>query len=194
MSETEVKQEVKTKKCKHCQSDIPVKAKVCPVCKKKQSSKLKVFLIIFAVLVVLGVIGSINGDDTTTTTDTSSTTQNSQNAVPAQTEEVIEYTAITVDQLDQDLKDNSLKASETYKGQYLEITGRLSNIDASGKYINLSNDDYLDVYGVQCYVKDDNQKQKIMDMKKDEHYTIRVKIKDVGEVMGYSADIIEFVD
>lgn len=31
-------------------------------------------------------------------------------------------------------------------------------------------------------------------MKKDEHYTIRVKIKDVGEVMGYSADIIEFVD
>ena len=34
-----------TKKCKHCQSDIPKKAKVCPVCKKKQLSKLKVFLI-----------------------------------------------------------------------------------------------------------------------------------------------------
>ena len=25
-----------TKKCKYCQSDIPKKAKVCPVCKKKQ--------------------------------------------------------------------------------------------------------------------------------------------------------------
>ena len=25
-----------TKKCKFCQSDIPVKAKICPVCKKKQ--------------------------------------------------------------------------------------------------------------------------------------------------------------
>ena len=111
-----------------------------------------------------------------------------------QQEEVIEYTAITVEQLDNDLKDNALKATDSYKGKYLEITGRLSNIDASGKYINLSNDEFLDVYGVQCYVKSDEQKQKIMDMKKDEHYTIRVKIKDVGEVMGYSADIIEFVD
>ena len=190
MSETEVK----TKKCKHCQSDIPVKAKVCPVCKKKQSSKLKVVLICFAVFVVIGVIGSITGDDTESTTNNSTTTQSGQSTAQAQTEEVIEYTAITVEQLDEELKDNSLKASETYKGQYLEITGRLSNIDASGKYINLSNDEYLDVYGVQCYVKNDEQKQKIMDMKKDEQYTIRVKIKDVGEVMGYSADIIEFVD
>ena len=29
-----------TKKCKYCQSDIPKKAKVCPVCKKKQKKNL----------------------------------------------------------------------------------------------------------------------------------------------------------
>lgn len=175
-----------TKKCKHCQSDIPKKAKVCPVCKKKQLNKLKVFLICLSVFFVIGIIGSLS-DDSSDSSSSSTTAQK-------QKEEVIEYTAITVEQLDNDLKDNALKATDSYKGKYLEITGKLSNIDSSGKYISLSNDEILDVYGVQCYIKSDEQKQKVMDMKIDEHYTIRVKIKDVGEVMGYSADIIEFVD
>lgn len=184
-----------TKKCKHCQSDIPKKAKVCPVCKRKQSSTLKVVLICLAVFFAIGIVGSLS-DDSSDSSSSSTSTQKQSTSTKETTvqEEVIEYTAITVEQLDNDLKDNALKAADTYKDQYLEITGRLSNIDASGKYINLSNDDALDVYGVQCYVKSDEQKQKVMDMKKDEHYTIRVKIKDVGEVMGYSADIIEFVD
>lgn len=187
-----------TKKCKHCQSDIPKKATVCPVCKRKQSSTLKVVLICLAVFFAIGIVGSLSNNSSDSSS--SSTTAQKQNTSTStketnvQQEEVIEYTAITVEQLDNDLKDNALKATDSYKGKYLEITGRLSNIDASGKYINLSNDEFLDVYGVQCYVKSDEQKQKIMDMKKDEHYTIRVKIKDVGEVMGYSADIIEFVD
>ena len=185
-----------TKKCKHCQSDIPKKAKVCPVCKRKQSSTLKVVLICLAVFFAIGIVGSLSDDSSDSSSSSTSTQKQSTSTkeTTVEQEEVIEYTAITVEQLDNDLKDNALKAADTYNDQYLEITGRLSNIDASGKYINLSNDDALDVYGVQCYVKSDEQKQKVMDMKKDEHYTIRVKIKDVGEVMGYSADIIEFVD
>ena len=188
-----------TKKCKHCQSDIPKKAKVCPVCKKKQPSKLKVFLICLAVFFAIGIIGSLSNDSSdssssSTTAQKQSTSTSTKETTVSQQEEVIEYTAITVEQLDNYLKDNALKASDSYKGKYLEITGKLSNIDSSGKYISLSNDEILDVYGVQCYIKSDEQKQKVMDMKIDEHYTIRVKIKDVGEVMGYSADIIEFVD
>ena len=31
-----------TKICKHCQSEIPKKAKICPNCRKKQGGKLKV--------------------------------------------------------------------------------------------------------------------------------------------------------
>ena len=189
----------KTKKCKHCQSDIPNKAKVCPVCKKKQSSKLKVFLICLAVFFAIGIVGSLSNDysDSSSSSNTSqnqSTSTSTKETTVPQQEEIIEYTAITVEQLDNDLKDNALKATDSYKGKYLEITGKLSNIDSSGKYISLSNDEILDVYGVQCYIKSDEQKQKVMDMKIDEHYTIRVKIKDVGEVIGYSADIIEFVD
>ena len=39
------------KKCKYCQSDIPKKAKVCPVCRRKQ--KKNIFLIILLIIVLL---------------------------------------------------------------------------------------------------------------------------------------------
>ena len=42
-----------TKKCKHCQSDIPKKAKVCPVCRKKQKhTALGIFLFIVGLLMM----------------------------------------------------------------------------------------------------------------------------------------------
>nr|DAH65798.1 MAG TPA: putative cytoplasmic protein [Caudoviricetes sp.] len=54
-----------TKKCKHCQSDIPKKAKVCPVCRKKQGGKLKwIFLVIF-ILLLLPLVDSSDGTDET---------------------------------------------------------------------------------------------------------------------------------
>jgi len=51
-----------TKKCKHCQSDIPKKAKVCPNCRKKQKRPvLGAILIVFGVLVLISVI--TNGEE-----------------------------------------------------------------------------------------------------------------------------------
>ena len=45
-----------TKKCKHCQIDIPKKAKVCPNCRKKQKRPvLGIILIIMGVLILIGV-------------------------------------------------------------------------------------------------------------------------------------------
>ena len=47
-------QREKTKKCKHCQSDIPHKAKVCPQCRKRvKGGILKWILIIFVVCLIL---------------------------------------------------------------------------------------------------------------------------------------------
>lgn len=49
----------KTKVCKHCQSEIPKKAKICPNCHKKQGGKLKwIVIVIFA----MGIIGSLMDD------------------------------------------------------------------------------------------------------------------------------------
>lgn len=51
-----------TKKCKHCKSDIPFDAKVCPHCRKKQKGGgcLK-WVLIF--VVVFGILGALVGND-----------------------------------------------------------------------------------------------------------------------------------
>lgn len=53
--------ENEVKKCKHCQSDIPKKAKICPNCRKKQGGKLK-FIIAWIFLIIIA-IASIGGGD-----------------------------------------------------------------------------------------------------------------------------------
>lgn len=180
--------EPKMKKCRHCKIEIDEKASICPNCKKKQGNPVVGFIVLIALIgIIASAVNSSDSDSMSTSPKTASTT------TVKEQEEII-YTNISVAELDEVLNNNALKAKETYKGAYLEITGKLSNIDASGKYITLKNDEMFDVYGVQCYIKGDDQKKKVMDMVVDEHYTIRVKIKDVGEVMGYSADIMEFVD
>ena len=50
-----------TKACKHCQSDIPKKAKVCPQCRRKQGGGLKWAV---TVIIVLGLIGNMTNSDT----------------------------------------------------------------------------------------------------------------------------------
>ena len=47
-------QNMETKKCKHCQSDIPKKAKVCPQCGKKQGGALKWIIIAVVALIIIG--------------------------------------------------------------------------------------------------------------------------------------------
>lgn len=53
-----------TKKCKHCKSDIPTDAKVCPYCRKKQGGKIKTVIIAVVVVFVLaGIYGSQKKND-----------------------------------------------------------------------------------------------------------------------------------
>lgn len=174
-----------TKKCKYCQSDIPKKAKVCPVCKKKQGGRG--CLIAVGVVVALGIIGAVAGGGG------SSSNSNSAASTAAKAEETtaapIEYTAYTVDEMMADLKSNAMNASDKYKGQYLEITGKLSVIDSNGKYISVNPDDQFAILGVQCYIKSDEQKDAIKTKSIGDSITVKGKCKDVGEVLGYSLDI-----
>lgn len=54
-----MKEKSTTKLCKHCKSEIPVKAKVCPVCGKKQGMAL--WLKILIAFFVIGIIGNVLG-------------------------------------------------------------------------------------------------------------------------------------
>ena len=111
-----------------------------------------------------------------------------------QTEE-IEYIVATVDEMYETLNDNALKAKKTYDGQYVEVTGILGTIDSNGSYICLDEmNTAYSFYSVQCFVKNDEQLDHVIEMSSGNKYTVRVKITTVGEVLGYAGDIVEFVD
>lgn len=169
-----------TKICKHCKSEIPAGAKICPQCRKKQGGKLKWIIIVILALAVIGAVaGGGNSDD--------SGAKKSDNGTAE--EPTIEYTACTVNEMMQALEENAMSASEKYKNQYLEVTGRLDVIDSDGKYISLYPDDEFAITGVQCYIKNDEQKSIISGMTKGDTVTLRGKCTNVGEVLGYTLDI-----
>ena len=133
------KEKPATKICKHCKTEIPYGAKVCPQCRKKQGPGGCLIAII--VVIVIGLIGSCFGSggkkESTPSAATEKVKETKATAVETTTPP-IEYTTVSVDEMMNTLKSNAMKASETYKNQYLEITGKLNVIDSSGKYISLA--------------------------------------------------------
>lgn len=189
-----------TKVCKHCQSEIPKKAKVCPQCRKKQGGKLKWIVIAVVALLIAGAAMG-GGDDESKQASESNAEQASTKAKKSKKEtkeeeaqKEISYAPYSVSQMMNDLDNNAMNAETNYKDQYVEITGVLNNIDSSGKYIDLFPDDNEFAFtGVQCYIKNDDQKSKVAGMSKGDTVTLRGKIKSVGEVLGYSLDIDEIL-
>lgn len=178
--------------CKHCGQEIAASAKVCPHCggKNKPPIYKRWWFIAIIVIIVLAAIGGSGSSDSSGST---SGTATSKTAVSSSSSEAaIEYTAYTVTELSEDLDSNALKAADKYKGQYVELTGRLSVIDSNGKYISIvdSTDEWA-ITGVQCYIKNDEQKQVVMDMSIGDEIVVKGKITDVGEVLGYFLDMTE---
>lgn len=185
----------KTKKCKHCQSDIPVKAKVCPTCKKKQSSTMKTVGIVLAVLVVIGIIGSAGSDDTETNQTAKASQTETVKEVKAESEKVeepvvIEYEKVTAKEMLDLLESNALKAEKTYQDKYVEVTGKLSGIDSDGDYISIKSvEDLYSFINIQCYIQNEEQLDKVIEMTIDDTITVKGQITSVGEVLGYSLHI-----
>lgn len=144
----------------------------------------------FWVIIIILVIGAAGAGSSN-----SPTQQTSSNTTPTQQqsqEETIEYTSITVDQLEEALKNNAATAKDTYNGKYLEITGRLGTIDADLKYISLlSTTNQFDLTGIHCSIKNEGQKNIVKTLSKDDTIIVKGKITNVGEVLGYYLDITE---
>lgn len=191
-----MKEKPTTKLCKHCKTEIPYGAKVCPNCRKKQGGILKWIVIVFVAICIIGAASS-GGDDkhsTTQTNNNSVTVKDNANGTVVEPEvKEIEYTSVTATELSDALSNNAMKAQNDYKDQYLEITGTLGNIDSNGKYIDIDSDKDFDFTIIQCYLKTDEQKEIIMEMSKGDSITIKGYCKDVGEVLGYSIDIDEVI-
>lgn len=178
--------------CKHCGQEIAASAKVCPHCggKNKPPIYKRWWFIAIIVIIVLAAIGGSGSSDSSGSTSSTATSKTSVSS--SSSEAAIEYTAYTVTELSEDLNSNALKAADKYKGQYVELTGRLSVIDSNGKYVSIvdSTDEWA-ITGVQCYIKNDEQKQVVMDMSIGDEIVVKGKITDVGEVLGYFLDMTE---
>jgi|GEM_PF-248017 lysyl-tRNA synthetase class II/ribosomal protein L40E len=188
--------------CRHCGARIAAGAKICPQCggKNKKPFYKRVWFWGLIALVAIGGMGAGGGSrDAADPVPAASgkeaegqegAVQTAEEKTPEKQEEVIEYTACSVSKMMEDLNANAMKASDTYKGKYLEITGRLGTIDSEGAYIALlPEDDQFAVIGVHCNVKNEEQKAQVASMSSDDTVTLRGKCRDVGEVLGYTLDI-----
>lgn len=65
------------KKCKYCQSEIDIQAKICPNCRKKQAKPT--WLIILIIIVAIVIVSAItDGGDDTNSTDGNTSTKKTQ--------------------------------------------------------------------------------------------------------------------
>lgn len=102
----------------------------------------------------------------------------------------VEYIETTVDQLYDDLDANSMRAKETWDGQYIRVVGRLSSIDSDGDYLTITSaDSFFSFDDLQCSIPDTLQDQ-VKKMNVDDIVQVQAQIDMVGDILGYHADLI----
>lgn len=190
----------KMKQCPVCGKDMAANAKTCPSCGAKNKKPIYKKWWFWALLIVLvAAVGTSAGggseDGGSSQPQQSAPKQESGEPEtpeePAETE--ITYTAYSVKQLMDDLDSNALRAKNAYQDQYVELTGKLNVIDNDGKYISIvpAEDDYA-IIGVHCTIQTDAQLEQVLEMSIGDTITVRGKITDAGEVLGYYLDIDDF--
>lgn len=186
-----------TKTCKHCATEIPYEAKVCPNCRKKVKGGIIKWIILG--IFILGILGSLlgGGDDSEDASPVENPkTETSQDAAVKEEETTeekkIEYKEYNVTELFDDLNKNALKAEKKHQDEYVTIKGYLDTIDSDGKYISVGagedNYDYL-FQSIQCDVQSDEQLDQIMEMSKNDKIIVKGQIDSIGEVLGYNLKI-----
>lgn len=100
-----------------------------------------------------------------------------------------EYTAVTVDQLYDELDNNPLKAKDTYTDAYVELTGCVRVIASDGGSISLYPLEYETLDGINCKLMSDEQREKIKELSIGDTITVKGKITEVDDVFRYEMNI-----
>lgn len=118
------KEKPTVKQCKHCKSEIPYDAKVCPVCRKKQGAPgcLIVVLVVVVLVVIASFAGGGESNSPQKVESTSGTSQSASQASQAQSQP--EQTVFTVgDTVELNGVKTTLLSAEEYPGkQYMMPT------------------------------------------------------------------------
>ena len=104
-------------------------------------------------------------------------------------EEDREYTAVTVDQLYEELDENPLRAKDTYTDMYVELTGCMRVIDSDGDSITLYPLGYETLDGINCKLMNDDQREKVKEYSEGDNVTVKGRITKVDDVFRYKMNV-----
>lgn len=103
--------------------------------------------------------------------------------------EANKYAEADINVLIDEAQNNAAKANKNYKGKYVKIVGGiLDHVESDGDYILVTNGD-LTLMHVQCYPRNKQVKEQILNLNNGQIVTVYGKIKDVGGIMGYQVDM-----
>lgn len=178
-----------TKLCKHCQTEIPKKAKVCPNCRKKQSGIVKWIVIAVVIFIIIGMVSGGNGDSdskqASTSNSISNTNQSNNDSKSAETKmQDKEEKEIKVEVVEEYSYINSIGAAQYFlivknnSSETIEVNVNATAKDSDGNLIGAkqaSEEAIPSGYEVciNCYfsdAKDADSFEYTIDAKKDKRY------------------------
>ena len=118
-----------TKLCKHCKTEIPAAAKVCPNCRKKQGGIFKWIIIAVIAFIVIGVAAG-GGDDDKETSKQASNTNTAENTVVANDVSTTAQAETVVEETETETKDKYY-VGDTWENKYV-----LVSYDECGEYVS----------------------------------------------------------
>ena len=131
-------------------------------------------------------------DEAQTTEPEMSTEESAQTS--AEVNEKPQVIRINMDDLEKERDENAAAAKAKYKGQCIEVVGRVGSIDSDLDFISiLSPTDSWDIVGVHCSLVNDAIKEKVKTLKVDQTIIVRGTITDVGDILGYFMDAEDII-
>lgn len=175
--------------CKKCNGEIDKKAVVCVHCgcKIKKPFYKKWWVWVIAVILVAAIAANSGGNEA----DVETSPKNENLAEVA--DETITYEAVELGVMIEELKNNAMKAESNYQDKNVEFAAKIKSFDSDGAYISVepTNADEWNLDAATCYIKNEEQKNLLLDKNVGDSVTIKGTVKSVGEVLGYSIDIAE---
>lgn len=121
------KNEANVKKCKHCQTEIDAKAKVCPNCRKKQGMSLGVKIVI-GVVILFVLVGMFGGsEEPTSSSNNGENKTNEEKKTTFNQDETVDFKGIkfTVTNVEKHQGSKYNKPKDGY--EYVEVTIKIEN-------------------------------------------------------------------
>lgn len=171
--------------CKKCGNEVDKKAVVCTGCGCKIKKPIYKKWWFWAVIAIVAIaIGASGGSNETTVT----------NNEPAQNQaEEIVYESVDLQTMFDELDSNAMKAEANYKKKNVEFECKIKSFDSDGSYISVEpvGASEWNFVSAMCYIKNDTQKEFLIQKNVGDIITIKGEVKSIGEVLGYSIDINE---